>query len=102
MTAAADYMPQAYAFDAHCLAYGFRGEWVECQHQLPYNPSKVYIKMNPWNQTSQSYEFWMTHQYTSWSEDGKNVNVTARMDLVRPTWDVTACMDMTVVSKEYI
>ncbi len=95
-----DYIPGAWSFDAHCNVYGVLGDWQECQTQVPYTPpGGLFVKMNPWNQTSQTYEFWFSHEY---KEGGRKVNTTGRMEVGKPAWEVSDCRQMTVVSKEYI
>ncbi|EGX95264.1 hypothetical protein CCM_03536 [Cordyceps militaris CM01] len=92
--------PAARSFDAHCNLYAPNGEWMVCQTQVPYTPpGGLFVKMNPWNKTAFTYEFWFSHQY---KELDKTVNATARMEVGMPEWDVSDCRQMTVVSKEYI
>jgi hypothetical protein len=95
-----NYMPDAWSFDAHCTLYGVEGEWVECQTQVPYTPpGGLFVKMDPWNKTSRTYDFWFSHHY---KELHKTVNATARMEVGDLKWDVSQCRQMTVLSKEYI
>ncbi|KAJ2973104.1 hypothetical protein NQ176_g6792 [Zarea fungicola] len=97
------YIIGASTFDVHCEASGFRGEWVECQNQIPYKPKEgLFVKMNPLNEITNTHEIWFSRIYVDNEDGSRTVNVTGRMEVERPQWDVNLGRQMIIVSREYV
>lgn len=90
--------PEARAFDSYCTGLGFEVEWKQCRSQLPYSGGENggFAKINPWNETSKSFEVWFSRE-----NFGSKKNETGRMEVESTwSWDVGKCRQMTVISKE--
>lgn len=97
------YILGAPTFDVHCQVSGFRSEWVECANQIPYKPKEgLFVKMNPLNEVTNTHEIWFSRTYIDYEDGSKTVNVTGRMEVEAPQWDVNLSRQMIIVSREYV